>query len=220
MKLHQLPEHASITLANSSIQPVPAILSNVGPENSNVSSLNSDDEHVVLVDEENRILGTMSKTAVHQGTTPLHRAFSTFIFRVSDKHLLLQQRSKKKRTWPLIWSNSCCGHPTLGETNVAAAHRRIKLELGLRLTFLEEVAPYRYCFTRDGVMENEICPILVGLAENEPVINLEEVQAIRWLGWNCFLEEIENCPTLYSEWCVEETRILQKSPRFREIIGL
>lgn len=179
-----------------------------------------DTEMVVLVDEENRELGTMAKADVHGTTTLLHRAFSSFVFRASDKHLLLQQRSSRKQTWPFVWSNSCCGHPAPGESTIDAARRRLKYELGLSPVFLEEVAPYRYCFTRDGVMENETCPILVGIVDDDPVINPDEVEAVRWREWNTFLEEIERDPTAYSEWCVEEARILQKTPRCKEVIGL
>ena len=178
-----------------------------------------DHEAVVLVNEQNEVVGTMPKADVHQATIPLHRAFSSFIFRASDEQLLLQQRSAKKQTWPLVWSNSCCGHPGLGESNADAARRRLKTELGLEPTILEEVAPYRYCFTRDGIMENEICPILVGIVDHEPVINLDEVEAVRWSEWNVFLEEIEHALTPFSEWCVEEARILQQTPRFKELIG-
>src|SRR5205809_7118363 len=102
-------------------------------------------ELVVLVDEQNKVLGSMAKASVHGAKTPLHRGFSSFVFRSSDQRLLLQQRSSKKRTWPLIWSNSCCGHPGPGESNVGAAMRRLKYELGLVPTFVEEVASYRYC---------------------------------------------------------------------------
>lgn len=179
-----------------------------------------DTELVVLVDEQNMVLGTMPKADVHAATTLLHRAFSSFVFRATDKHVLLQQRSGKKRTWPFMWSNSCCGHPGPGESTLDAARRRLEYELGLFPRFLEEVAPYRYCFTRDGIMENETCPILVGIVEREPVINPDEVEAVRWREWNTFLEEIEDDPASYSEWCVEEARILQETPRFKELIGL
>jgi len=67
-------------------------------------------EKVVLVDEENNVLGTTDKSTVHTANTPLHRGFSAFIFN-SKQEILLQQRSKYKKTWPLVWSNSCCGHP-------------------------------------------------------------------------------------------------------------
>src|SRR5205823_3519011 len=94
-------------------------------------------ELVILVDEQNNALGTTPKADVHGPTTPLHRGFSSFVFRSSDQHVLLQQRSAKKRTWPLMWSNSCCGHPGPGESNIGAAIRRLKYELGLVPTLLE-----------------------------------------------------------------------------------
>jgi isopentenyl-diphosphate Delta-isomerase len=177
-----------------------------------------DSEPVVLVDEQNRVLGTMPKADVHGATTPLHRAFSIFVFMSSNKHVLLQQRSAKKRTWPLVWSNTCCGHPGPGESNIDAARRRLKYELGLIPILLEEVAPYRYCFSKDGTMENEICPILVGIVDQEPVINPDEVGAVRWMEWKGFLEEIERDPKQYSGWCIEQARILEKTPRFEELL--
>ena len=176
-------------------------------------------ELVVLVDECDRVLGTMPKRLVHGARTPLHRAFSCFAFRSADRRLLLQQRSGRKTTWPLVWSNSCCGHPGPGESILAASRRRLRDELGLEPTLLEEVAPYRYCFTRAGVMENEICPILVALVEGEPVLNPDEVEAVRWVAWEAFLREIEQSPGRYSEWCVEEARILARSARCRDIVG-
>jgi isopentenyl-diphosphate Delta-isomerase len=167
-------------------------------------------ELVVLVDEANNILGTMPKSEVHGVTTPLHRAFSAFIFN-ADKKLLLQQRSHVKKTWPLAWSNSCCGHPGLGEQNVDAAKRRIQDELGMTVVWIEEAAPYRYQFSKDGVMENEICPIHIAYTEDEPVINPDEVEAIEWISWDDFLEEIKNNTDKYSPWCVEEAMILEES---------
>jgi len=167
-------------------------------------------ELVVLVDESNTILGTMPKSEVHGATTPLHRAFSAFLFN-AEKKLLLQQRSHVKKTWPLAWSNSCCGHPGLDEANVDAAKRRIKDELGMTVIWIEEAAPYRYQFTKDGVMENEICPIHIGYTEDEPVINPDEVEAIEWISWDDFLTEIQNNTDKYSPWCVEEAMILEKS---------
>lgn len=37
-------------------------------------------EHVVLVNESNEVLGVENKAVVHGKSTPLHRAFSVFIF--------------------------------------------------------------------------------------------------------------------------------------------
>lgn len=175
-------------------------------------------EEVVLVDEENNVLGTTAKASIHSASTPLHRGFSLFLFDRQGR-LLLQKRSNTKTTWPNAWSNSVCGHPALNETNVDAAKRRLAYELGMSALYLEEIVQYRYTFVRDGVMENEICPILVGFTDNEPRLNTAEVAATRWVGWKEFLKEIETQKGLYSEWCEEEARILAAHPRCNEIFA-
>lgn len=174
------------------------------------------EEEVVLVDEENNVLGTMPKSFVHGSTTPLHRGFSLFLFD-RDGRLLLQRRSHAKKTWPLVWSNSICGHPALHESNIEAAKRRLSYELGMQAEHLEEISPYRYTFVHHGVMENEICPILAGFTANEPRPNREEVEAVRWIAWAEFLRELEVQKDAYTEWCAEEARILAEHPRFREM---
>jgi isopentenyl-diphosphate Delta-isomerase len=165
-------------------------------------------ELVVLVNSKNQPIGTMPKSKVHNRKTPLHRGFSAFIFN-SQGQVLLQQRSHTKKTWPLVWSNSCCGHPGVGESVTSAAHRRLKAELGLtQVKNLKVVAPYRYCFTKDNIMENEICPILVGFTNQQPQPNPAEVEAIKWIDWNDWLTETKTHPDKYSPWCIEETHIL------------
>lgn len=185
-----------------------------------VAAAHMTQELVVLVEEQNRTLGTMAKADVHQTRTPLHRGFSCFVFRLGSGQLLLQQRSGKKQTWPLVWSNSCCGHPGPCESSVDATRRRLRYELGLDPILLEEVSPYRYCFSRDGVMENENCPILVGIVDHEPVVNPDEVEAVRWIAWKAFLDETERIPHKYSEWCIEQARILERTPRCKKLIRL
>ncbi len=169
------------------------------------------------MDEENNVLGTALKSSVHTTATPLHRGFSLFLFD-RDGRLLLQRRSHTKKTWPLVWSNTICGHPALHETNVDAAKRRLAYELGMRAAHIEEVAPYRYNFVRDGVMENEICPILVGFSNDESKPNPEEVEAVRRVAWPEFLQELDVQEGSYSEWCVEEARVLESAPRFHELL--
>ena len=168
------------------------------------------EEHVVLVDEQNKVLGTIPKSGVHTGKTPLHRGFSLFLFNKEGK-FLIQQRSHLKKTWPLMWSNSCCGHPRLDESNVNAAKRKLKFELGMTHEEIKEISPYRYNFTKDGVMENEICPILAGITD---------VEDANWIEWKEFLDDIEKNPEKYSPWCIEEAQILAKNKEFKKIIGL
>lgn len=173
-------------------------------------------EEVVLIDENNTVLGTMPKEEVHHESTPLHRAFSSFIFnRKGD--LLIQQRSHNKKTWPFVWSNTCCGHPKMNESNTEAAKRRLKEELGISAEKLEEISPYRYQFVQNGIMENEICPILVGFTDDNPKTNKDEVEDTQWIKWEEFLKEIDAYPGKYSPWCMEQAKILAQNKKFKEI---
>src|SRR3989338_7954711 len=52
---------------------------------------------------------------------------------------------------------------------------------------------------------------------DEPKPNPDEAAAVRWVAWPEFLEEIRARPGLYSEWCVEEARILAGNSHFDEI---
>ena len=167
-------------------------------------------ELVVLLDDAYEPIGTMPKASVHGADTPLHRAFSLFVFKPSGE-LLLQQRSSKKVAFPLVWSNSCCGHPLPGEEYENAAIRRAAFELGLKdLAPSIAIPDYRYKASMHGIMENEFCPVLVAVTEKEPVINPDEVEAVRWIPWAEWVEETAKHPGNYSPWCVEETALLEK----------
>jgi hypothetical protein len=38
------------------------------------------------------------------------------------------------------------------------------------------------------------------------------------MDWKGFLEAIETNVSDFSEWCIEEARILENSPRFKELL--
>ena len=178
------------------------------------------EELVVLVDEHNNEIGTMPKLEAHNANTPLHRGFSLFLFN-SKGWLLLQQRALTKKTWPGVWSNSCCGHPGPGETTEQAIDRRLRDELGLADIHYRLILPdYRYRVERNGIVENEICPVYDGLSNKTPRPNHQEVAAIKYLPWLDFLNSIKATPEAYSEWAVEEAALIDKftgSQQFREI---
>ena len=171
-------------------------------------------ETVVLVDADNNVIGTAAKRDVHHSSTPLHRGFSVFIFDRRGR-LLLQQRAFSKRTWPGVWSNSCCGHPTLNETSEAAAARRLEFELGLTNIDLTSVLPdFRYRAEKNGIVENEICPVFIGFTDKQPVPNSDEVEATKWVDWYEFIASLDDPATDMSPWAVMEVRELLSNQIF------
>jgi isopentenyl-diphosphate delta-isomerase len=95
-----------------------------------------------------------------------------------------------------------------------AAYRRLDLELGLKPFQIKnlsiKIPDYRYRFERNGVIENEICPILVGFLEDSPILNPAEVENYKWIDWDSFLEIVKKGDTSFSEWSLEEASLLQK----------
>ena len=167
------------------------------------------EEVVILVDEQNNEIETAPKDTVHSSHTPLHRGFSLFLFN-SKKELLLTKRASSKKTFPGVWTNTVCGHPGPGERAVDAAKRRLAEELGIReIGEIREVAPYQYRFAdKNGIVENEICPIIVAYADGDPKPNKEEVEDWKWMKWEEFLEDIKKNPEIYSPWSREESELI------------
>ena len=102
-----------------------------------------------------------------------------------------------------------CGHLSPEESVVDAAKRRLREELGISGVDMKEVSPYRYRFVdKNGIVENEICPILVGYFDGDPIPKVGEVDEWKWIDWKKFLGEIKLNPEPYSPWCKEEALLL------------
>ena len=160
-------------------------------------------ELVVLLDEDGRRIGTAPKAGVHHAHTPLHLAFSCYVFDTQGR-LLLTQRALHKPTWPGVWTNSFCGHPAPDEGMEDAVRRRGAEELGLAVTDLELVdADFRYRATdASGIVENEICPIYFARTARSPQVNPDEVMDLVWLAPADLVRSVEAAPWAMSPWLV------------------
>jgi isopentenyl-diphosphate delta-isomerase len=174
-----------------------------------VTTVRADDEQVVLVDDDGRAIGAAAKAAVHHRDTPLHLAFSCYVFD-PDGRVLLTRRALGKRTWPGVWTNSFCGHPSPGESVAAAVHRRAQQELGLSLHSVECVLPdFRYrAIAADGTVENEICPVFLAHADGPVRPMPDEVMEYRWVPWDD-LRSAAGLPWAISPWAVQQIPLLE-----------
>jgi isopentenyl-diphosphate delta-isomerase len=164
----------------------------------------ADSDALILVDQEDRRLGHLSKSLCHEGRGVLHRAFSLLIFNARAE-LLVQQRSPRKRLWPLYWSNSCCSHPRRAETMDVATRRRLWEELGIRcdLKFLFKFQ-YHAQFDATGA-EHELCSVFIGRSDAEPTINPEEIADWRWVGPEGLQDEMASADSSrYTPWFMLE----------------
>jgi len=177
---------------------------------------NEGTENVVLVDQAGNQLGVADKVAVHHGQTPLHLAFSCYVFNRAGQ-FLLTRRAESKRVFPGVWTNSCCGHPAPGEPMPDAVRRRARQELGMTLSDLRLILPgFRYQARMDGVLENELCPVYAARCDDPLDPDPAEVADIRWVGWTGFTRQVTDGQLPVSPWCalqVAALAALGASPR-------
>lgn len=159
-------------------------------------------ERCILLDKLDRSIGEATKEVCHeinaQGTVPLHRAFSVFLFN-DKRELLLQKRSSSKITFPNCYTNTCCSHPLAEipqETEEKdamgvrrAAIRRLNYELGIPT---DEIKPFELFYltriyyeavSNDRWGEHEIDYVLFLQKKNITIDpNPDEISEVRWVS--------------------------------------
>ena len=156
------------------------------------------EEKVILVNEKDEQIGLMPKLEAHKKAV-LHRAFSVFVLN-SKNEIMLQQRAHHKYHSPLLWTNTCCSHQRDGETNIQAGTRRLEEEMGF-VTNLKELFNFIYKAPFDnGLTEHELDHVMIGYYNDEPKINLDEVERWKWMTIEEVQLDMQNNPDIYTVW--------------------
>ncbi len=167
-----------------------------------------DNEALIIVDAQDRILGYGSKADLHRGSGTLHRAFSIFLFN-PEGELLLTRRSDSKPLWAGFWSNTCCSHPRRGESYGVATQRRLREELGVETPLLfTHRFRYQAQFDENGA-EHELCSVYVGQLETEPSPNPMEISDWQWLSPETLDQKIQTEPDTLTPWFKLEWEVLR-----------
>jgi isopentenyl-diphosphate Delta-isomerase len=165
----------------------------------------TDEDLVVLLDDDGRPTGAHPRDTVHHATTPLHLAFSCYLLD-ADGRLLVTRRALSKRTWPGVWTNAFCGHPRPGEPMAEAVRRHAQHELGITIDALELALPdFRYTATdANGVVENEHCPVWFAVTSDQISPHADEVLDLRWITRAELDSAVTAAPWAFSPWMVEQ----------------
>ena len=155
-------------------------------------------ERVILVDDEDQVLGSMSKVEAHRGDGVLHRAFSIHVFDEKNR-LLMQKRASHKITFPDVWANTVCSHPLHVDDELndednyvgtkLAAIRKMEQELGVPLdTFhtddIHMITRMMYRARADKIwVEHELDHILFARAHPNMEVspNPNEISEVQWV---------------------------------------
>ncbi len=157
-------------------------------------------DNVVLIDRNDKEIGFREKFKAHKNPVPLHRAVSVVIFDKGKKMMLLQKRSKYKKTWPLFWTNTVCTNVRPGETYRQSAIRRLREEMGI-VTPLKEVFSFIYKAEYDKTWgEHELDHVFVGKYEGPIRADVKEAAGYQWIELAELAKDIKRNARVYSPW--------------------
>ncbi len=155
-------------------------------------------EYVILVNKNDKPLGTMEKIEAHEKAV-LHRAFSVFIFN-SESKLMIQQRAQHKYHSPGLWTNTVCSHPHAGEETLVAAHRRLMEEMGFDCKIKETFTFVYKAYVGQGLKEHEFDHVFMGTCDEKPNPNPDEVADWKYIDLDFVSKDVKEHPTKYTEW--------------------
>ena len=155
-------------------------------------------DRVILVDSEDRPIGTEEKLAAHEKGV-LHRAFSVFVLNDRDE-MLLQQRADGKYHSSGLWSNTCCSHPRPGEATGDAARRRLEEEMGFTCDVEPAFALVYRAEVGGGLIEHEYDHVLLARWNGDPTPDPGEVKGWRWVEPAELRREVRLNPERFTYW--------------------
>jgi isopentenyl-diphosphate delta-isomerase len=162
-------------------------------------------DSVILVDTNDREIGTEEKLKAHQ-EGKLHRAFSVLLFN-DKKELLLQQRALSKYHSGGLWTNACCSHPRPQEDMISSVRRRLNEELLIPTSetiHIKKIDSFIYFVElENGLIEHELDYLYIGYYPKTPEINKEEAMDYRWNSLDSIKNDIKKHPETFSFWFKE-----------------
>jgi isopentenyl-diphosphate delta-isomerase type 1 len=153
-----------------------------------------------VVDEFDHVIETRPRTVVHQ-LKLLHRAVHVFLFQ-PDGQLLIHKRSPAKEEFPSVWTSSCSGHVSAGESYDDSAPRELHEELGITGVTLLPIHKFSACPDTSW----EFTTLYTATSSQLPVPDPSEITDLMWLH-----------PAKIAAWMTRSPR--EFSPAFRLLLS-
>lgn len=160
--------------------------------------MNDAQETVLLVDADDRPVGSAGKLAAHSEGLR-HRALSVIVSDGAGR-MLLQKRAAGKYHSAGLWTNTCCSHPRLGETIEAAAARRLEEEMGFRCPLRKLFVTSYRGEVGQGCIEDEVVHVFGGRYEGPIAPDPQEVESYRWTHPEELKAAVRQAPEDYTIW--------------------
>jgi isopentenyl-diphosphate delta-isomerase len=122
-----------------------------------------------------------------------------FVFNDAGE-MLITQRSSKKRTWPLFWSNACCSHPRKGDDTAAAASARLNTELGI-IAAVNLLFKFEYRAQYDTNWgEHELDWVFFSRCNAPGNVNADEVKDWEFIQTGDLQRQVASNPGKFTPW--------------------
>jgi len=144
-----------------------------------------------VVDDQDRVTQVLTRSEVHRRKL-LHRAIHVFVFR-SGGEMLIHKRSPTKEEFPSVWTSSCSGHVSAGESYDDSAPRELFEELGLQAS-LTPVRKFSAC----AATSFEFTMLYHADSDQAIVPDPGEMTEIRWMHLNAINQWMQTTPADFS----------------------
>ena len=153
---------------------------------------------IAVVDFLDNITSFDSKQNIHKKGM-LYGAFSIFLYH--DNKVLLQCRAKEKYHSGGLIANTCCSHKMADSDLISYAKIRLKEEVGIEVENLRDIGSFVYYNKfNDDLYEYELDHVLVGISDQDPCINKDEVMWAKWFDIEDVKRDLVKNPKKYCAW--------------------
>jgi isopentenyl-diphosphate delta-isomerase len=170
-------------------------------------------ERIVIVDEDDNVIGEEDKEKCHDDDGILHRAILVMVFTLSGE-LLLTRRSDSKRLWPGYWDGTVASHPVNGEDYEQASRRRLRQEIGLVADDVRYLFKFRYNAQYKNIgSENEMCGVTIvrDIDKRRIMPDRREISAVRAVAVQDLMDEVRAGGKGYTPWLILALQHLERS---------